>query len=89
MRPIIIGCCMLRAEEHLMDFQDVAFLPFRASFSTRFLKNCGRCEGLGMTTFLKIVIGASKGMIPAIYLRSKKSFLCQLNFMEIIRLSQS
>ena len=33
-----------------MGFQDVAFLPSIASFSTTFLKNCGRGESLRATT---------------------------------------
>ena len=33
-----------------MGFQDVAFLPSRANFSTTFLKKCGRGEYLGTTT---------------------------------------
>ena len=36
-----------------MGFQDIAFQPSRASFSTTSLKNCGRGESLGTTTSLK------------------------------------
>ena len=46
----------------LMGFQDVAFLPSRASFFTTFLKNCDRRESLWIITCLKIVVGVSKGM---------------------------
>ena len=72
-----------------MGFQDVVFLSSRASFSTTFLKNCGRGESLGTTTYLKAFVGLSKGILPVKYFRSNKTSLCQLNFMEIIRLSPS
>ena len=70
-----------------MSFQDVAFLPSRASFHA-FLKNSGRCESLGTTMSLKSVVGVSKGMLPVKYFRSNKTSLCQLNLMEIIGLLQ-
>ena len=42
------------------------------------------------TTCLKTVVGVSKGMLPVKYFcLIRASFLCQLNFMEIIVLSQS
>ena len=44
-----------------MGFQDVVLLPSRASFSTTFLKNCGRGESLGTTTCLITVVGGKQG----------------------------
>ena len=44
-----------------MGFQDVAFLPYRAHFST---------------TCLETVVGASKGMYAVKYFRSNKAFIC-------------
>ena len=73
-----------------MGYQDVAFLPSRASFSTTFLKNCGRGESLGTTTFLKTVVGGRQGHAPCeVLLLQQSLFLCLLDFMQIIRLSQS
>ena len=43
-----------------MGFQDVVFLPFRASFFTTFLKNCGRGESLETSTCLKTVVGGKQ-----------------------------
>ena len=47
-----------------MDFQDVAFLFSRASFSTTFPQNCDGGESLRTTTCHKNVVGVSKGMLP-------------------------
>ena len=47
-----------------MGFQDVAFLPSRVSFSTIFLKNCGRGECLWTTACLKTVSGGKQGHAP-------------------------
>ena len=47
-----------------MSFQDVVFLPPRASFSTTFLKHCGGGEGLMTTTSLKTVVGGKQGHAP-------------------------
>ena len=44
-----------------MGFQDVLCLSSRASFSTTFLKNCGRGESLGNTTCPKTVVGGRQG----------------------------
>ena len=55
-----------------MGFHDVAFLPSRASFSTIFLRTCGRSETLRTTT----VAGVSKGIVPVKYLRCNKSTFC-------------
>ena len=72
-----------------MGFQDVAFLPFRASYSTTFLLNCRRGESLETITCLKTVVVDSKGMLPVEYFCSSKALsLCQSNFMKIIRLLQ-
>ena len=74
-----------------MGFNDVVFLPpHRASFSTAFLKNCGRGEVLEIETCLKTVVWDKQGHAPHGILFLKQSlFLCQLNFMEVIRLPQS
>ena len=47
-----------------MVFQDVAFLPSRASFYIRFLISCGRCEGLGTTKCRKTVVVGKQGHAP-------------------------
>ena len=73
-----------------MGYLDVAFLPFRACFPTIFLTNCGMGESLGTTTCPKTVVGGKQGHAPCKILSLQQSlFLCQLNFMEIIRLSWS
>ena len=54
-----------------MDFQDVALLPYRASFSTTFPKNCGRGESLRTTICPKTVAGSKHGHVPS------KMFLLQ------------
>ena len=69
-----------------MAFQDVSFLPCRASFSTTFLKNCDSGESLGTTTCLKTAVGGKQGHAPSKILTFQQSiFSCQLNFIEIIR----
>ena len=60
-----------------MDFQDVAFLSSQGSFSTTFPENCCRCESLGTTAYLEIVVGGMQGHFPC------KTPLCQSNFVEI------
>ena len=73
-----------------MSFLEAAFLPAGASFSTTFLKDYGRGEGLRATTCLRTVVGLRQRHPPCkILLLQQSSFLCQSNFMEIIRLSQS
>ena len=59
--------------EVLVGFKDVAIQPSGASFSTTFLNNCGRGEGLGTTTCPKTMVGVCKGMHHVIYLRSNKA----------------
>ena len=63
-----------------MDFQDVVFLPCRDSFSTTFLKNGGRGEGLGTTTCLITVVWGKQGHAPFKLLTLQQClFLCQFN----------
>ena len=67
--------------------KDVAFPPSRLSFPATFLKNCGRGESLRTTTCLKTVVGGKQGHATCkIFALQQSLFLCQLNFMEIIRL---
>ena len=48
-----IYCVVLNMGREALDgFQDVTFLPSRASFSTTLLKNCGRGKSLRTTTCL-------------------------------------
>ena len=56
--------------------QDVAFQPFRASYYTTFLKDCGIGEDIGTVTCPKNVAEISKGMLPVKYLHSNKSSFC-------------
>ena len=66
-----------------MCVQDVAFQHTRASFYTKFLKNCGRGENLRTTMCLKTVDGGKKGHAPGkIHLLQQTHVLCQSNFME-------
>ena len=44
-----------------MGFQDVAFLPSRASFSTTFLRNHGRSESIRTTACLISVGSGNQG----------------------------
>ena len=44
-----------------MDVQYVAFLPYRAGFSTTFLTNCGRGESLMTATCLRTVVVGMHG----------------------------
>ena len=69
-----------------MGFQDVAFLPDRARSSTTFLKNCHRGESLMTTTYPKTATGGKQGHAPCrTPLLQQSLFLCQSNFMEIIK----
>ena len=70
----------------LMVFQDIEFLPSRASFFATFLKNCGRGGSLSTTTCIQIVVGGKQGHTYTFAPQSL--FLCQSNLMEIIRLLQ-
>ena len=81
---------LLYGSSLLKGFQDVAFLSSWVSFPAIFLTNSGKGEGLRTTTYLKTVVGGRQGHAPCkILLLQQSLFLCQLNFMEIIRLSQS
>ena len=72
-----------------MGFQDVAFLPTQASCSTTFHKNCGRGESLWTTTCPITVVGGKQGHAPSkTFSLQQILFLCQLNFIEVTRLSQ-
>ena len=62
-----------------MSFQDVAFLPSQASFCTTFHKIVAELKSSGPPHVLKLWLVASMGMLPV------ECFLCQSNFMEIIR----
>ena len=73
-----------------MDIHDVALLPSTASFPTTFHNNSGRYKSHRTTTCLKTVVGGKQWHAACkILLLQQILFLCQLNFMEIIRLSQS
>ena len=54
-------------------------------FSQHFLKIVVEVKALGPSHVLNLWLGVSKGMLPV----ECSLFLCQLNFMEIMRLSQS
>ena len=72
-----------------MSFQDVAFLPSKASFSSTFLRNNGRGEGFCITRCAKTVVGGKQGHAPCrILLLQQSLFLCQSNLMEIMILLQ-
>ena len=73
-----------------MDIEDVVLLPSRASFCTIFLNYCGRGDGLGKTTCLKTVVCCRQRHAPCeILLFQQILFLCQLDCLKIIRLSQN
>ena len=60
-----------------MGFQDVTFLPCRASFPTPFLENCGRDESLGSTTCLSTVVGGKQVHAPCMICFFQRSlFFC-------------
>ena len=60
----------------LMGFQDVAFQPSRASFSTTFVKNCVRGESLRPPHVVKLWLEVIKGMLPLRYLGYDKASFC-------------
>ena len=61
-----------------MTYQDIAFLPSRASFYTTFHKNCDRGESLGITTSYKNEVEGKQGCAPCkLLLLHKASVLCQ------------
>ena len=60
-----------------MGFHDVAFLPYRASFSIIFAKNFGRGEGTsGATTGVETVIRVSSCMFTVKYFCTNKAPFC-------------
>ena len=63
--------------------------PPELVFSTAFLEHCGGCGSHGTTTCLERVVGGKQGHAPCKILSLRQSsFLCQLNVMDIIGLSQ-
>ena len=73
-----------------MVFQDVALLLSRASFPPHFSKIVVEVKASGQQHVLMVWLGVMKGMLSGKYFPSNKATsLCQLNFMEIIRQSQS
>ena len=62
--------------ELLIGFHDVVFLPSRASFSSTFLKNCGRGESLSTTTCIKAVVGGKQGHAPCRILSLQQCLFC-------------
>ena len=71
-----------------MVFQDVAFLPSQAGFLTTFLDNGGSLMTTTTTTCLITLIGDEQWHAPCRILSLQPClFLCQMNFMENIRLS--
>ena len=64
-----------------MGFQDVAFLPSRASFYTTFLKNCGGGCEVGTVTYNKAVVGGKQGHAPCkMFPLQQILILCHLFF---------
>ena len=71
-------------------FQDLAFLPFQLVFIAEFIHRVVEVKAVGFPHVLEFVAGVSSiVIISLIYFPFEKSSFCQLNFMEIIRLSQS
>ena len=67
--------------ELLIGFPDVALLPSRDSFSTTFLRNCGRGESLMITTCPKTAVGGKQGDATCKILLSKENlFLVSVKF---------
>ena len=73
---MVVEFCLSKDRVLQLGFQDVAFLPYRASFYTTFIKHCGRGEGLWTTTCLKLWLGVSKGMLPVRYFRFNEASFC-------------
>ena len=85
----VVVWVMVRVAELLMGVTGCTVPAIQSLFSTTFLKNCGRGEGLGTTTCPITVIGGRQGHAPSeILLPQQSLFLCQFNFMEIMRLIQ-
>ena len=83
------GELLVHPSSILVDFEAVAILPSRASFSTTFPEKCGNSEGLETATCPKTEAGGKQGQASCKMLPLQQSLsMCQLNFMEIIRLSR-
>ena len=59
-----------------MGFQDVAFLPSRASFFTTFLINCGIDESVRTAACLRTVVGGKHGRAPCKILLLQQILIC-------------
>ena len=71
-----------------MGFQDVTSLPTRARVPSHSRSNCGGGGKSATITCLITVVGGNRGHAPCnICLLHLYLFVCQLNFVEIIRLS--
>ena len=79
LKYVIYICIYIR--EPIIGFQDVVFLSSRASYSTTFLKNCGRGESLGTTTCLKTVVTGSMPLpAPCKILLLQQSLFVSIEF---------
>ena len=66
-----------------MSFQDVAFLPSKASFYTTFVEYCGRCEGLRTTTFsIAVDVGRHGDGLCRVFLVQRSLFFVSVEFHE-------
>ena len=63
-----------------MSLQDVEFLLSRASYSTTFLKNCGRGERIRSNTCPKTVVGDKQGHAPRRILSLPKASVVPVEF---------
>ena len=71
-----------------MGFQDVAFLLSRGSFLPHFLKIVVEVKALGPPRVSITVVGGRQGhSLGKILFLQRNLFLCQLNFLVIMRLS--
>ena len=71
-----------------MGFQDVVFLPLQTGIYTTFIRHCGRGFFFWTATCLRTVVCKQGHALCKIFLLQQIIFLCQLNFLKIIRLSQ-
>ena len=80
---------IVMAGELLMGLQDVKLLPSRASFPPHFIQIVVEVKASGSPHVLKLWLVVRKGMLPVKQILPQQSlFLCQSNFMEIMRLLQ-
>ena len=70
-----------------MGFRDVAFLSGQASFPNTFPINGVGAKAWRPQHVLNLSLLVSNGMLHGNYFGSNKASLCQLNLMEIIKLS--